>query len=600
MKTKIIFVALICSMSAFNILAQPNTGQTTYSHSVADPTLSSGTYVSSDPGFVMAGFSQPTSSGPNLVIDKVDVDGLFNGSTGEFSKQYTISTGGTGCNVSISQATNCAGVSIIETFQGNDHYAIAAAFEEGLIVAFLNQAGDPTTSKFYPFPVLQSFHSKPLITESSINSGNYYISGSYRDNSRDYIYVIKTDLNFSTGWTNIYDLGNNTIFSPKGIVESSFNVGTGELVVAGMCDGQGNGLDGFVMALDDATNGNVNFSYIYYSSTTITDWFSSIQLANSNSGYIIGGKTNDTSKPGYAWMINLGTTGGINWSSQIEFTNDNTAGEVVGVQERYSSSNSNYEYYGATTSTIGMGVCKLDNTGAAFSAITSTNNEFFYISGSGSNQPNSISTLNTPNDPNEGIHVFGNSFSSPNEFFMTQACFNGPTGDVPTANQIVTGLNNVTTGPNSTATLNISHSSSMQQCSFYNISNSTISTTSAQTPTYLTGTWPSNPYSGSNAKLFNPVSSNSNQKIINDHVSFFPNPAYDFLNVSIQNPTNRILTYEIIDCVGKIVVNEGAKITSNNSFKIDVKELGLPPSIYFIKINTLEAIYESKFIISSE
>jgi len=587
-------------MSGFNIFAQPNTGQTTYSHSVADPTLSSGTYVSSDPGFIMAGFSQPTSGGPNLVIDKVDVDGLFNGSTGEFSKQYTISTGGTGCNVSISQATNCAGISIIETFQGNDHYAIAAAFEEGLIVALLNQAGNPTTSKFYPFPALQSFHSKPLIIESSINSGNYYISGSYRANARDYIYVIKTDANFSTGWTNIYDIGNNTIFSPKGIVESTFNVGTGELVVAGMCDGQGNGLDGFVMALDDATNGNVNFSFRYYSSSMIADWFSSIQLAYNNSGYIIGGKTNDISKPGFAWMINLGATGGINWSSQVEFTNDNTAGEVVGVQERYNTS-ANFEYYGATTSTIGMGVCKLDNTGAAFTAITTTNNEFFYISGNGPDQPSTVSSFNVQNDPNEGIHVFGNTFGSPNEFFLAQACFNGPSGDVPAANQIVTGLSNITTGPSNSVNLSISHSSTMQQCSFYNISNATITPTPTQTPTYLTGTWPSTPYSGSNAKLSNAMSTNSSQHLIRDQVSFFPNPVTDVLNVSFVNTAVGKLTYEIVDCVGKIVLKrKGQPNFSTGFLSINVKELGLTPGLYFIGINALGTNYESKFIISSE
>lgn len=588
---------LLLMLQAMSI-AQPNTGQTIYSHGSLNPQLTSGTYVSTDPGFIMAGHGMGGITYPKLVIDKVDMVGLFNSSPGEFMKQYTVTTGGVNCNVSLTLPSDCSGISIIETYQGADQYAWTAAFEEGCLISFMNNAGVPTTSKFFPFPTIQStgLYSKPLIVESLLSPGNYYVVGSYRQNSRDYIYVIKTDVNFSSGWTTIYSVGNNVVFRPKGIIESTFGVLTGELIIVGFVDNQGNGLDGFLMAIDDASSGTVNFAKRYYSTSTFNDMFLSVQLANSNSGYIVGGYTNDTAIPGPAWMLRLFANGSVDWSKQIEFFNDNSAGEVVGVQERYNTSNA-YEYYGLSTSVVGgMLVAKLQNNGSAFGG-TYDESHYYY---STTAQPNSISHNNNVGDPNEGFHSFGNTNNSPNEFYLVQSCFNGPAGNGNTI-QKCTNLNQVNTGASNNQNLSVHTSSGLSPCSYYNISNSNITTSPTQDVGYLNLTLPSTPYTGNNAKSYILTGSLENKKQSSFSLSVYPNPTDNKLSLNIRCETGDELLIEIQSILGQqLYQSKAAAIAELNEYQINIKELDLQPGLYIVKVIKGSQQKEVKFLIEKE
>src|ERR1700749_2707118 len=90
----------LCALTALS-KAQPITGQSYYNNGGMPAFLSSGTYVSTNPGFIMARY-QP-SGVPNFVVDKVDVDGTFSGATGIFGNTYKTLTGGVNCNSTLSQ-----------------------------------------------------------------------------------------------------------------------------------------------------------------------------------------------------------------------------------------------------------------------------------------------------------------------------------------------------------------------------------------------------------------------------------------------------------------------------------------------------------------
>ncbi len=596
---------LLLMIQAMSI-AQPNTGQRWYNHGSLSPILSSGTYVSTDPGFVMAGYRPSIASGPNFIIDKVDMDGLFNSSTGEFSRQYTITTGGNNCNVSLNPAANCYGVSIIETFQGADQYAIAASFDEGLIIAFLNSAGVVTTSTFYPFPSGAIFPSKPLITESALNPGNYYIVGSFQNNSRTNLFAIKTDVNFTTGWSNLYDCGSGTIFLPNGIVESVFSTINGELIVAGEYSTGGGPSDGFVIAIDDAAGGSLlNFSNRYHSSATPAsiEYFSSLQLANDNTGYILGGWSNATTHAYRAWMARLTSSGGYSWSSLIEFSYDGSAGNVVGVQERLNTT-SVYEYYGLSKSsgggTGGMLVCKLDNSGAAFG----TTDEFYYRDGT-IGESVAISHNNTASDPNEGLHVFGNRTTSPEEFYLVQACFNGPSGNVTTGTyQDVTTLTSISGGPNQLTGLSVNINSGLTPCSYYGIASSSINVSISQPATgyLLAGTaWPTTgggaPILGNNNKALPLQNSDEAIKISSGELVIFPNPVTEMLSINIESIPKSSLSIEVINILGQSYYNKRHTVGEKSLIELDIKALALEEGLYFIKITSDSKSYEGRFIV---
>ncbi len=317
MKTNLILIA--CLLTSL-ILAQPNTGQTTYAHSITGASLTAGTYVTGDPGFIMAGYRVATSA--DLIVNKVGVDGLYAGMPGEFTVDYAVTTGGSYCNASQTVVANCAGVSIIETFQGTTQYAMAAGYDEGCLIVFLDNTGAVTSSKLFPYAPSPAVYSKPLITESVASAGNYYIVGSYERNNREYMYVIYTDINFTSGWTANYDLGSGTNLTPKGIIESTYNVGTGELIIVGRADlNAGNSFDGFMIALDNAGSGTVNFAYTYYMGSN-NEWLSSIDYATNNTGFIVGGYCDWAVTGEKAWMANLDQNGGYptGWWKIVRFT----------------------------------------------------------------------------------------------------------------------------------------------------------------------------------------------------------------------------------------------------------------------------------------
>jgi hypothetical protein len=436
-------VILLLYFSVGNFHAQPWTGQTRYDNNSIPAILSSGSYVSINPGFVMAGYLPTTTNGNyNFLVDKVDVDGQFNSSVGEFHVGYMMNSGGLNCGTTVVQELNCYGVSIIETNPGGGvQYALAATFDSGVVFALLDNGGNVVTSKFLAFTsTVPTSISKPLICESS-TLGNYYICGNYTQSGRDYLYAMHIDNSLFVYWQNQYDLGSATQFRAHAIMESPY-LSTDVVIAGGLYLSGINATDGFVMLLDDASVGAVKKLNRYHGGSTDNEEIWSLAKSNSVSGYVIGGSTDANLPNGQAWVTRLTSALAIAGNSYIyKPASDGTAGHVVAILERLNTSAA-YEYFALSDSpaNVGMIVLKLDNSLNKFATSYS---EFLYDDNAGLNTsiPAAMSFENTGGGVNEGIHIFGTTdFANPEDFYLVQGCFNGPTANCAVA------YNNMSTG----------------------------------------------------------------------------------------------------------------------------------------------------------
>lgn len=589
MKTKLLLLltAVCCGRS----FSQPYTGMTLYDHVGITPILTAGTYVTSNPGFLMAGWNP-------IVVDKVDVDGLFNNSPGEFSMQYSISSGGITCSSNLSpQGGN--GVSIVETFQGPIQYAMATAVNTGQIIAFLDNTGNIVSSNFYPFPISTSSVIKSIILESTVSPGNYYVMGAYYDATAncEKMYLIYTNTSFTSGWSSTYDIGSGTMFNPRSMVESTFGGATGELLIAGMLNVNQNAMDGFVLTLDIATNGTINQFNRYYSNGNNWDWFHCIELAASNNGYMVGGFTASNPSNGYGWMARLNTSGTIDWSSQINFSSNANSGVITDIIERLNTSMS-YEYYGLTQPpAAGMQICKLQNNGTAGSG--GNFDEFMYKPSLATDIPISFSYENTAGNVNEGLHSFGLTLSGNNEFSLVQSCFNGASGNTNNLHQVLKNLTSVTTGPTNVTSVTANISAGLTTCPNFQILATPIVVIANHVPGYLNNIWPSNPFPGNNAKYAAAVGLDDLEGDLTKNLMVYPNPAKHACHVKCNFSQNAQYFVQILNPIGE-VVREYASTASQENHEVEINVEGLMSGIYLIKLNSENLQKEFKVVVESD
>ncbi len=421
MKNKMIACLLVVSASI--VLAQPY-GQTHYPNGAQ---LMSGQQVNlNSQGFLMGGIYNPNND-EVISITKTDQGGVYNGTPSEFKKHYKfMRTGANNCTPGTTPVLDYSGVSVIEINPGGngEWYALASAFDDGVIFSTLKSTGVPVATSLYKFSAPAGQLNKPTIIESSTTPGDFYICGKYDT----VMYVIKTAIGGGVYWSHYYHAGGGMI-EPRDMIISVHN---NNLIVVGHVtpDPQyGRASDGFLLDLDPAT-GNVN-NFVDYSSTPC-NWFNSIKNSNYNGngmGYIVGGYTDPFINAGGALVMKLDVNGGIIWNTLLQ---GNVAGaftnEVLDVAERQNTM-FNYEYY-ATARSINLSspqydnisVFKLDFNGAPAAGP----NEFFYAGTSSLPLTGvKIDYQNPATGFDQGVHIYANNG---NNFYLIESYFNGYTG----------------------------------------------------------------------------------------------------------------------------------------------------------------------------
>lgn len=578
MKTILSFLTLCVVATS---LKSQITGQSTYNHASTPAILSSGTYVNSSPGFIMAGFRPTAAAGTaNFFVDKVNPAGTFGGG---FSRGYSMMATGAGCSSALAQQTTCVGVSVIETSAGR--YAVAAAFETGFLIAILSTSGTTLSTTFFTYPTGATLPTKPLITESTTSPGRFYVSGSFLASGVRYIYIVKLSNNLATvDWAKHYDVGNPSRFTPFGMVESNYGVSP-ELVIAGVIgDPSSSNEDALFMRIDGNNGGMVQAEHIFLSGSGIQnnlERFSSIKLAASNGGYIIGG-----SATGFPLFLNMNANGTINWwSSLTSLTIGNPADDVLGVTERFSTFYNAYEYYGAVSSLNGMLAVKIANNGLVFLQPGNTNNEFLYNSPPSTGLSADISLVNSPTSQNYGIHIFGTTTSGPGSFFLNQACFNGATGTCASSSrQNLSSMPGTTVFPIASLPLVVNVFNGIGQCTNTALSSTLVSYAPTQ-PCNLTGL-PTSPYAGNNNRIM--ATSLSGSSSDETTVSIYPNPVNSTSTLNYNLASDGDAKIELYNELGQLIklLDVGYKNSGTYKLDLEMSELQLENGVYFVKIST--------------
>lgn len=579
------------------------TGQSFYGHN-GSALLSSGTYVTADPGFIMGGYKPTVPAGTsNFFVDKVDQDATYTSGTA-FSREYFMYDSGPNCTSNcMKQEQNCYGVTVIEDPNAgcsSAKYALTAAFDSGILFARLDVSGAVINSAFYTIPA-NSIPIKPLISIS--NTGDYYLVGAYNNATYDHMYVMKVNPAGVPAWSNLYDCNAvaNSTCTPRGIVEDTYP-GFNELAIAGTI-GIPPSTDGFIMTVN-ATTGAPIIQTALASGQTLNESISSIALANSNGGYILGGFTVMAPGPDQAWMIRLNANATINWSSRFDPSTNTGMGEVIGVTERYSAVYADYEYYGLTLSTGaagGMMVLKVDNNGNPFAQPGNMNNEFVYNDAAGNVAlPSTISNWNVAGDINEGIHVFGTDQSAPGRFFLNQAFFNGATGTCPsTSQQNLTMIQSWQSGPQVTYNFNLSQMDGLFPCVNHYTADNPIRKNVSQ-PCSFNGLPPLPNPQGSNNRSSAPTGTGHNPLSTGGSVSVYPNPVTNMAEISYTAKENGEVKVTLCDILGKHIktIDSGNKKAGTTTVQFDMNNLNLQNGVYLINVTVNGTTTQQKIVYS--
>ncbi|MBK7854742.1 MAG: T9SS type A sorting domain-containing protein [Bacteroidetes bacterium] len=78
---------------------------------------------------------------------------------------------------------------------------------------------------------------------------------------------------------------------------------------------------------------------------------------------------------------------------------------------------------------------------------------------------------------------------------------------------------------------------------------------------------------------------------VNSDLLIYPNPASDFVNAAIQNPSTVVLSLQITDAIGKVLFNDD---NSNANKKINISTFN--PGIYTLTVKTDSSIISKLFI----
>jgi hypothetical protein len=601
---KITYIILLCLFTSIT-KSQPY-GETTYPHT--NSFLSSGTRTGLlGAGFLMAGYqitNAPATA--NFYIDRTGPGGAFSAGLPSFSNEYQIQNGSPGCTGGLSQVLNCAGVSVIETSAGGTvDYALTGAFDSGCFFATLASNGSVIGNVFFAFPVNSSSPTKPLITEALLPSqgnANYYICGTYINNSRRYTYIIKVDETTAVIWSKIYDLGAGTSINARAIIDSPY---TSDLAIVGSAyrSATAVGSKGFFMRVNNGTGAVTNFDMIGQSTSLAqNDTLSAISIAQSNNGgsngFIVGGYLDTIPSPlvGKAWFMKLQPNGAVIWNSVFRTSLDPSAGMVMGVIERNGGA-TGYQYYGAVFSpNLGIIVMRLDASGNPFTITIPALANFntFVYSGSGVlSSPNSISFEPNNLATNDlGIHVYGTyDVSSGGDHYFVEAYFNGEEPCFPTRNSL--GI--VSPGSNVFFYPTVSVNNGLSNCSNFNLAQSPV-----QVATTLLCTTISMP-SGSNARQAL-ATSLPEQINASGLTEIFPNPSNESViikySVSDEQPTSFVL----YDLLGNLVkqINPILQTMGSHQVELNFKSLGLETGVYILYGNINGSDFKKKIIYRKE
>lgn len=97
-----------------------------------------------------------------------------------------------------------------------------------------------------------------------------------------------------------------------------------------------------------------------------------------------------------------------------------------------------------------------------------------------------------------------------------------------------------------------------------------------------------NDYIADSVKIYVPVSSVSiTNNAWNDlKLIIYPNPFTETINLIIERDKINFVSYELQDCLGRLLIMESKELTAKNSIvSIDTKKLNLTSGVYFVKVN---------------
>jgi len=590
--------ALFAGMKGQNLrtLAAPSlyTGIDTYVHSA--PSLLSDGHICTSGGFLMAGY-QPVAGSVtnNLFIERTDIDGNFNSTAPEFHNEYALLAGSLPCSGTPANVSKCYGVSVLEVnYPTTQSYAVAAAFDDGVLFSFLKNTGVPNSvgQQFFQFPPQITAASKPLIARSTNSPTQFFIAGAYLLNGTWFMYVMHVTQSGGIAWNKLYTLGSNSEVIPRAIMVSPYAaISNPELVVIGQCNNN-NALNeqGFFARLDDNTGGNVLQFDTYGSNTPANEQFWSLAKSNmpgAMQGYAIGGYCNVNPTFGTTWMVKVDPNGNIIWSSLIQPSMAFPA-KFVGVVERFSTTYGQYEYYGAAEGNNGMTVIKIDAaSGNLFNQPGNPLNEFIYNDNSGGQSIAAAITSINNGGLNDGIHVYGTNNSVPGmgDQFLVRACFNGAAGNsgcsatnihvstlpsafrIPGPTQIVPQTVGINNGPVS--------------CTNFGFTsvNALVTVNNPCDATAL----PTAPVVGdqSRPQLTTGISEPGNTTA---GLSVSPNPVSDKLSINFTATEDARVTITLTNQLGQVVM-QPLTTTGGNSLELDLDKMNLKSGIYFVGIS---------------
>ena len=518
-------------------------------------------------GHLLIGHKPYSTTGTfNFCMDKISPAGIFTTSAFSFKKEYQLYNTTACISGNPNQILNCTGVSVIETsVPGNPKawYALTGAYDEGFFFATLDSLGTPINSKAYLFPNVNSnFTSKTYIAESASAPGNYFLTGTHDST----IFVLKVNATGNVLWSSYYHIG-TSYFSSSSIMECPF---TGDILVLGSTNPPApwsTSTDGFILRLDK-NNGNVNFYKTYTMKAGACQLFTSIKPAFSTTGgqgYIIGGSTD--AYPALPWMLKVGISGNIIWTTVIMPSSDPGAYTVGDVIER--PVGSTYEYFGLIKSNVaGMIVVKLDDNGVP---ISTANNEFVF---------NTTSTVVSKacnvefenSGPNVALTSYGtvDGFNG-GEMYMVRSYFNGKSG----CNETSTVVSNYYVGPDTVINPWVNRYGSLSACNMFSLVDLSVSTTSVVLCSGVTVA------GGSNGGAT--IIKNLSEK--NPEVSVFPNPTENIANLKFELNSTSKIQISICNSLGQNLktILESELTTGSYTAEINFDNLKFANGLYFVR-----------------
>lgn len=570
--------------------------------------LSSAQRTVLDTGWVMGGFRRSIVAGePHFVINKVDKNGQFS-TTNDFSMEYEISDNDLASCTGVHSPITTQGITVIETantISGNGYVAAGifvssatTATVRGVFFMSLDAQGNVLNQYRWNFPngPHHSLIEEPVIIESKVSPGDYFICGHYDAMT----YVFRITSNATVVWENWYSYG--VEFVAFDLIESPYSAASSELVIVGRAqDNTGSvAQEAFIMELD-GNLGSINSVQVYSDGSGGDDWFTAIEVADhaiaGNEGYVVGGFSHSSTLNNYTytpWMAHLDATYNIVWSTHIAPTYGNNlspvgrqcANEINDVFQRRNLSGA-FEYYGIAGSAIDvdqvslngyeynyLSVYRLDNSGSN----SLSPDEFRYFAGGhidwGYEPRLTHIAAVAGGGASEGFQAFCTStLTSPTSFYMVKAYYNGYAGCQDSLTEVA-----VYDHPVNFSAIVVNQTPFGSSCPGFNINYAALSIS----PTTLCAS--SSVGAGNNARF----TGFSDTEIGGIDIKVFPNPASNRVYLRQNTLSNLTLIADLYDCRGQRVERvtfDQEDAASRNEFTLNLGENHLTPGLYFLRLS---------------